>query len=164
MRRTFSKEIGDFPEHRLHGARLLTDGDHLHHHAGKYARLRERLGDGLPLCDGRLHLEERLFDDHVSGGLRDDFQAVQNWNAARDHGSERSREARDGDLSEQVAEDRDPQRQGIRSTAERQAPTSRLEEREEEEERGGKKRHGGRRNGENQHHHNTIIIIIIIII
>ena len=46
-------------------------------------------------------------DDHVAGGLAGDVERLENGNAAGDEGAEGAREARDGALAGQIAEERE---------------------------------------------------------
>ncbi len=117
-------EVGELGEHRVHRAGLLTDGDHLHHHAREHADRLQRFGDGLAFRDRGTDLLEARFDHLVAGGLRADLERVEDRHARREHRREGATEARHRDLAQQRPEERQLQedRVGLVAEARRAAP------------------------------------------
>ena len=59
-------EVGYFRKHRVEGAGLFADPDHLRHHYGKHAASLERLDECLTLFDPRANFVNGFRNNHVS--------------------------------------------------------------------------------------------------
>ena len=86
----------------------------------------KRLRNRLALRNRGASRLKFVFDDHVARGLRDDVEPIENWNTRGNHRPEGSREACDGDLLDDVAENRKLERQHISLEVEGLAPHSSL--------------------------------------
>src|SRR5271156_5363085 len=106
-------EVRDFLEHGVHRAGLFADADHLSDHAGKYAGVFQWIHEGAASFDGLARLGDGALDDGVAGSARGDVQTLEDGHAAGDQGAEGAREARDGDLSHQRADQRNLQDDGV---------------------------------------------------
>src|SRR5271156_36452 len=106
-------EVRDFLEHRVHGAGLFADADHLGDHAGEHTGVLQRINERATGFDGFAGLADGTFDDRVTRGARGDVQTFENGYAAGDQGAQGAREARDGDLSHERADQRNLQNDGV---------------------------------------------------
>src|SRR5512146_492253 len=106
-------EVGDLLQHCIHRAGSFADTDHLRHHVWEHATLFQRVDDSAAFFDGLSHLHQGLFDNRVarcSSGNRESFE---DRNTRSNQGTESTRKACDGDLSEKNAEYRHLQHDAV---------------------------------------------------
>ncbi len=72
---------------------------------GKTSGFLQRFGEGFTFFESFADLEERSFDDRVSGSPGGDVQALKDRDAAGNEGAERASEAGDRNLAHQDSED-----------------------------------------------------------
>ncbi len=106
-------EVGDLAEHGVQSAGLLADADHLRDHVGEDVGGAQRLDHRLAALDPDPYLADGLFEDDVAGGARRDVERLEDGDARREERGERTREARDGDLAQYRADDRNLQHQPV---------------------------------------------------
>jgi len=74
-------ELGDLGEHRVEGAGLLADADHVRDHHREGARLAKRFGDRAAALDRGDDVVHGAFDNRVAGGLAGDLDRLDDGHA-----------------------------------------------------------------------------------
>src|SRR6185436_19261866 len=104
-------------QHGFELARLLAHGDHVSHGGREDAALLERRADVRALQDGGVQVVEHALQHGVAHDLAHDLDRLQHRHAGLEQRGQRDREARDGLLLEQVAEDRQAQQEAVHGVA-----------------------------------------------
>jgi len=89
------------------------NGDHLRDHVRKDFRGFQRIHEAFAALNAGAYFRDCFLDNHVTGRLGGDVERLQDRNAGREQRRQRARETRNGDLAEDIADDRDLQQDAI---------------------------------------------------